>query len=290
MRWTQVCPLVGATLLACASEENQYPDPSGLMAEGGSSGSATAGGGNAASGSSNAGSSNAGSSSASGGSTSGSSAGGSGGSGGTFTSGGTFMNGGSGSGGTFSTGGGGAGGSSAGTGGTMAGGGGAGGNAGAGGKPAGGAGGGGGTGGTGVSQCTGVVIPPKTSWQGSALRATDNDPPSKAFDGDNTTRFATGSAQMGDEWLQIDFGEVVTLNQVLLHTNNNDYFRHFELRLSNTSQDFNVAALAEADGMAGTMTVDLPKARAGRYLTIRQTGTVTGTTWWSLHEVTVACK
>jgi hypothetical protein len=273
-------------LLACASEENQYPDPSGLMTEGGSGGAQAGGGGNAPGGSSSiggsAGSAIAGSSAQSGSSGSG----GSGGTGGTFATGGTFNTSGSGSGGTFSTGGtlgGGAGGGGAG-GGSAGGGGG-----GAGGKPAGGAGGGGGTGGTGVSQCTGVVIPPKTSWQGSALRATADAPASRVFDGDNATRFTSGSAQAGDEWLQIDFGEVVTLNEVLLHTNNNDYFRHFQLRLSNTSQDFNSATLADQDGQTGSITVTLPKARAGRYLTIRQTGMVTPT-WWSLHEVTVSCK
>jgi hypothetical protein len=47
--------------------------------------------------------------------------------------------------------------------------------------------------------------------------------------------------------------------------------------------------LKEGDGMTGTITVSLPQAHSGQYLTIRQTGMVTPT-WWSLYEVSVDCQ
>ena len=74
-----------------------------------------------------------------------------------------------------------------------------------------------------------------------------------------------------------------------MHTNNNDYFRHYQLRLSNKTQDFASAVLQEDDGKTGTIVVPLATAHSGRYLTIRQTGVV-APTWWSLHEVSVACE
>ena len=140
-----------------------------------------------------------------------------------------------------------------------------------------------------MRDCAGTTLPAKSMWKATALRSANADQPDKVHDGDNTTRYSSGSPQAGDEWLEIDFGEVVTINEITMHTNNNDYFRHYQLRLSNKSQDFAAAILKEADGMTGTITVPLAQARAGQYLTIRQTGMVSPT-WWSLYEVSVACK
>jgi hypothetical protein len=134
-----------------------------------------------------------------------------------------------------------------------------------------------------------VKLPAKTAWKATALRASAGDPPERAIDGNQATRFSTGAAQAGDEWLQIDFGASVTLNQVKLYTANADYFRHYQLRLSDKSQDFAAAILKEGDGMTGTITVDLPQVHKGRYLTVRQTGKVTPD-WWSLFEVDAACN
>jgi hypothetical protein len=189
--------------------------------------------------------------------------------GGTFGSGGASTQAGSNSGGKAGGGAGGAGGS------------------GSGGKANGGA---AGTGGTGnAAACNGVKVPAKSSWKATALRAAAGDPPERAIDGDNATRFSTGAPQAGDEWLQIDFGASVTLNEVRMLTANDDYFRHYQLRLSDKSQDFGGAILKEGDGMTGTVTVSLPQTHKGRYLSIRQTGQVMPA-WWSLFEVDVDCK
>jgi hypothetical protein len=275
MKWTHVCPLLGIGLLACATGETEDPNPfTPGLGNGAEAGTATGGSDVGGAGSENkAGSGTSGGTKA--------------GSGGTFMSSSGSASGGTSFGMAGSSAGGAPQGGNAGAGGS----GGSGGSGGAAGKPSGGAGSGGvaGAGGSGSAECAGQTIPAKTSWKGTALESAVDDPPAKVFDGDNATRFSTGDPQDGDEWLEIDFGKVVTLNEITMHTNNNDYFRHYQLRLSSTSQDFAAAILKEGDGMTGTVVVPLAAAKAGRYLTIRQTGMVSPT-WWSLHEITVACK
>jgi len=267
---------LGIALLACATEENDFPSPSELTTGDDNAGASAGAGFSGGGGSSSVGGGSSGSF-ATGGVVATSGAG----------TGGTFGSGGSASfGGTFSTSGGGTGGAPSGGGGGKA----SGGTGGVGGKASGGSGGkaSGGAGGGGNAQCGGS-IPAKTTWKGSALPEANDAPPSNVFDGDDTTRFTTGQPQMGGEWLEIDFGASVTINQITMHTNNNDYFRHYQLRLSNTANDAAAAILKEDDGMTGTITVTLPQTHSGRFLNIRQAGMVTPT-WWSLHEVSVACK
>ena len=288
MKWTHVCPLLGVTLLACATGKNDNPSGLGLGTgadNAGGSTEMTAG----SAGTAGTGDDGTSGTFASGGTGGSSDAGGS--NGGTFSFSGTtsFA-------GTFSSGGvittAGAGGAASGAGGAAAGAGGkaSGGAAGAGGKASGGAAGAGGSGGN--AMCVGTTIPAKTTWKGSAMPVDGAYPAAKVFDGDNTTRFSSGTKQVGGEWLEIDFGEVVTINEITMFTNNGDYFRHYQLRMSNTSGDFAAPILKEADGVQGSIVVPLAKAQAGQYLTIKQTGAdaVGDIAWWSLHELSVACK
>jgi F5/8 type C domain len=294
MRCVDVCPLLGIALVACATQVDDFP-PSGLTVAGssgsepasiaGSSGNIAVAGSNTASGSNSAG------------------GGGGFGTAGTASAAGTLGTGGTGTAGNATggvSGAGAGGGGSGGEGGKANGGGGSGGKAnggaGVGGKADGGSGGGGaggkangGAGGGPNPQCAGVVIPAKNKWIGSAMPVAAGDPVVRAFDGDVATRFSTGIEQKGGEWLQIDFGSSVTIDQVTLHTTGDDYFRHYELRLANTSKDFDVAPLKDDDGKAGDVTVTLPQVKKGQFLTIRQTGK-TPDNWWSLYEVNVDCK
>lgn len=284
-KWTHVCPLLGVALIACATGETETPNQLGVGTAGndGTAGTAepTAGSGTAGSDVGSGGSTGEGGSA-----TAGSATGGSFTFSGTSSFAGTFGTAGTATGGT-TTGGtasGGTGGASAGAGGKA--------NGGAGGKATGGAGGMAGAGGGGNAMCAGTTIPAKNTWTPTASASDPAYLPPKVLDGDNGTRWSTGSKMVGGEWLQIDFGAVVTLNEITLHTNNGDYFRHYQLRLSNTSQDFAAPILKEADGVTGTIVVPLAQAKAGRYLTVRQTGMLEAgeTAWWSLHEVNVACK
>jgi hypothetical protein len=289
--------LFGVMVLSCATEETAIP----LGGLGDTAGATTMAG------SSN---SDAGSGGAGGSATAGTSPN----TGGGGAAAGTFGNGGGGIasfGGTFGTSGTapGGGGGTGGAGGTAAGGGG---NGGTGGKAAGGAGGtggkanggngGGGAGGGGnqTAKCGDNAIRAKAQWTATAsaeCAPTCVDPNGPftaglAIDADTGTRFATGKAQTGDEWLQIDLGATGTVNHLTINTASaTDYTRHYQVRVSNTSGNMAAQPLADADGAAGTIQINLSKATNGRYVLISQTGNVgAATSWWSVNDVTITCQ
>lgn len=205
-----------------------------------------------------------------------------------------------------------------GTGGSAAAGGGSGGSAGAGGSGSGGVSGGsggmpsGGSNGTGGSapgpKCSDHPLTAKSTWSASALLASvgngmESDglynPPKHVLDGLLAERWSTGRPQNGTdgkEWLEIDFKQEVSLDvvQVMLLSdvggNANDYPRGYEIRLSNSSMNTAAPVRASGAGAAGTnLTVSFPTPISGRYLHIKQTGTTTGTEWWTVTEIYVSC-
>lgn len=202
------------------------------------------------------------------------------------------------------TGGGGAGGKGGAGGGGMGGGGAAGhggnGGGGAGGTTGGGAGGTAGSAGTGGGGSGGQGNPPKCSDHPLTQRSTwvatashfdskNSGVPANLFD-NAITRWSTGKAQSGDEWLQVDFGTKVTLNHVNLQQGDdtNDYPRGYQVIVSDTAKDLNGTVLLSGAGKTGVSTpISLPALASGRYLLIKQTGT--SLSWWSAEELEVSC-
>jgi hypothetical protein len=171
--------------------------------------------------------------------------------------------------------------------------GGAGGNGGNGGKASGGGGAGGSGGASPIATCAKNPIPAKGSWNVTASHSNGNgvDPVANAKDGVLTNRWTSGKDQMGDEWLQVDFGVPVTLTQVslALGASADDYPRKYAVRLSGSSQNSGAPVLASGMGAKATdTTVPLPVGSLGRYLLISQGGTATGL-WWSVAEIQAAC-
>src|ERR1700736_4138786 len=89
-----------------------------------------------------------------------------------------------------------------------------------------------------------------------------------------TTLWSSGKTQSGDEWIQIDFGVVVSLTTLTLNVNNDtgDYPHTYAVRISNTAGDFAAEIKASGDGAPGNTVVNFPAPVTGRYLTVRQTG------------------
>jgi hypothetical protein len=163
-----------------------------------------------------------------------------------------------------------------------------------------GSGGSGGSGGSApVVACADHPVPvDKATWKATASSysmgtgvETDGlfNPPEHMLDGDYGERWSSGKAQSGDEWIQIDFGVVVTITDLTLNPGNDagDYPRSYAVRISNKTEDFAAAVKASGTGMPGTTFVHFNTPITGRFLTVRQTG-LTGP-WWTVAEALVGC-
>lgn len=151
---------------------------------------------------------------------------------------------------------------------------------------------GGSGGGVTAPSCEDHPLSASATWTASASH--DNggtSPASNVLDG-KQTRWTTGKAQSGDEWLQLDFGRVVTLSHVNLQQGNvdtNDYPRSYVVIVSDTTKDLSGTPRATGMGKTGVSTpIALPKLATGRYLLIKQVGS--SLSWWSTQEVEVSCS
>ena len=139
---------------------------------------------------------------------------------------------------------------------------------------------------------------------GTRLRATDfradasdaTDRLALAFDGDGDTRWLTGRAQNGDEWIRIAFDRTRDVSAIALQTaarSFGDYPR--ELQIESAAEDGARSVLYQGTmlvpygralargGQQPTLVIRLP-ANHSRTLTIRQTGR-TRRWFWSIHEL-----
>jgi len=152
-----------------------------------------------------------------------------------------------------------------------------------------GAGGAAGTGDGGVPAiCRDRPIPVKSSWLATSSINTQTAP--LAIDADVTTRFTTGRAQAGDEWLEVNFGATAAIDQVTLDTSSsNDYPAHWQVRVTATSLNLLAPVVIEGDGSARNIVITFPVPVSGQYLLISQTG-VNPNNWWSVHDLNVGCN
>lgn len=202
--------------------------------------------------------------------------------------------GGGGTGGTFVVNIGGAGTGGGGTGGVAAGGGGAGGGGAGGAQGGGGAGGaqgGGGAGGTpAASPCTAGRIAtamPEHPTTGDANA--DGAVASMAIDGNAASRWASGKAQSGDEWIAVRFTAPVTVTGLVISAaaSPTDYPREYEVEYSTNGTAFMAVAGATGVGMA-TTTITFGAPVEALAIRVNQVGMVEEleTSWWAVHELT----
>ena len=166
-------------------------------------------------------------------------------------------------------------------------------------------GGSGGNGGSGgmpaVAKCADHPIPLKSTWVPTASRfsngnGTETDtlynPPLHLTDGNFAERWSSGTKQIGDEWIEIDFMALVNVTSITLNVNadTGDYPRMYEVRFSSTkAQDLAAPIRASGAGAPGNSVFTFPKPITGRYLLINQTGMAENTAWWTIAEVLVTC-
>jgi hypothetical protein len=113
------------------------------------------------------------------------------------------------------------------------------------------------------------------------------NPPAQAIDNNANTRWSSGVAQAANQWFLLDLGAVAAnVSRVVLSTVNspNDFPVAYKLELS---QNGTAYAQVAAGAGATTTTIDFASQPA-RYLRVTQTGT--GTSWWTIYELTLVCQ
>lgn len=165
------------------------------------------------------------------------------------------------------------------------GGGGAGGTAGgAGGAAGGGAGGTAGTGGTGGTPAVDPCV--RTNW---VPTGSPTNVPGNAIDADNGSRWTSGADQNGDEYFQIRFPSMVTLDGITLVANAaNDFPVMYKVQYSTDGTTFDDVIADDGGSLAGAGTTNLaiafPEPLTLLAVRILQTGT--GDYWWSINNLT----
>jgi hypothetical protein len=134
----------------------------------------------------------------------------------------------------------------------------------------------------------------RASWTATASDSHPVNPPSYAIDGLEPTRWTTGAPQAVGQYIQIDFGGFVMVDQVTiqdayLKDGLGDFARGLDVRVSADGADFSrVLKSASWTDEPGLITLSFP-AHAARVLRL---AVIEGQSvpWWTIHEIGVGCS
>jgi hypothetical protein len=113
------------------------------------------------------------------------------------------------------------------------------------------------------------------------------NPPPQAIDGDGSTRWSSGQAQIGGEWFLLDLGAVAAhLTQIVLDTSNHatDFPAGYKLEVSTDGTSYSLVT----SGSGSSLTTIAFSDKSARYLKITQTST--SASWWSIQEISISCQ
>ncbi|GHT73523.1 hypothetical protein AGMMS50262_04770 [Bacteroidia bacterium] len=125
-------------------------------------------------------------------------------------------------------------------------------------------------------------------WFPYASSASTGANPKNAFDGDISTRWSTGAAQVGDEWFAFDMLDMQSFNTIILKQtgSENDYPRGYAVYTAQNAGYWSKVVVT-GEGTYGEETrIVLPKSRNAQYIKIEQTGKADDN-WWSIHEISI---
>ncbi|MFI7015935.1 discoidin domain-containing protein [Streptomyces sp. NPDC050164] len=131
---------------------------------------------------------------------------------------------------------------------------------------------------------TGESALSRDGWQASASASSSDDPPSKAIDGDATTRWSLGHGMQPGDWFQVDLGSTQTFDQLVLDTSasSGDFVRQYEVYASDDGASWGKPI---ATGPGSTVSRILLPTTTARY--IRVVNKASSGSWWSIHDVSV---
>lgn len=124
----------------------------------------------------------------------------------------------------------------------------------------------------------------RDGWKATA--SANNQEAQQAIDGDESSRWSTGSVQKTGQWLSIDMRQAQTFNTLILDTSNSkdDGPASYKVEVASKAGDWKEVASGSNGG--AVLVVSFP-IQTARYLRITQTGSKSGN-YWSVHELYIA--
>ncbi|MDF2669147.1 MAG: hypothetical protein K0R67_1453, partial [Paenibacillus sp.] len=120
----------------------------------------------------------------------------------------------------------------------------------------------------------------RTGWTATASSTTY--PPSRALDGDSTSRWTTSGAQSPGKYIQVNMGASKTFNKIKLDSGS-DYPSSYEVYVSSDGTSWG-SAVATGTGSGTSQTITF-STQTAQYIKVLQTGTRSA--WWSVYEFNV---
>jgi hypothetical protein len=129
---------------------------------------------------------------------------------------------------------------------------------------------------------------PKSCWIASAnvTKSATNLPPN-AIDGDEKTRYSTGTDAKGTEWFQVDLCHAETISALNVFTGGGggDVAEKYTVQVSLDGTQWTEVARSDTPQAPRASITFTPVS--ARYVRYNETAVMTH--WWSIHELDVAC-
>ena len=127
----------------------------------------------------------------------------------------------------------------------------------------------------------------RDDWTVSASDSRTGQGPSNSVDGSVDTRWSTGTIQVPGMSFDIDFGESLSFDGIVLDAglSGTDYPRGYDVLVSNNGIDFS-SSIASGSGNGRSTVINFTAVQA-QFVRIVQTGS-DNRSWWSIHEIHVS--
>jgi lysophospholipase L1-like esterase len=122
----------------------------------------------------------------------------------------------------------------------------------------------------------------RTGWTATASSSSSTDVPANMLDGNEGTRWSSGTGQASGQWIVIDMGSAQAVDAISMDSGPSigDYARGYVVFLSTNGTTWTAAV---ASGVGGSQVINVTwAAQSARYIKVEQTGSAGN--WWSIAE------
>jgi lysophospholipase L1-like esterase len=123
---------------------------------------------------------------------------------------------------------------------------------------------------------------PRTGWSVTASSDDATDVPANMLDGNENTRWSTGTAQTPGQYFIVDMGSATSINSITMDSgpSTGDYARGYAVFLSTDGTDWG-SAVASGAGSSSLVSATFA-TQSAQYIKVEQTGSAGN--WWSIAE------